>query len=274
MNIIVNKNFGKHNTSVRNGKIEYIVLHYVGAESTAAQNIAYFNRTSTKNASADFFVDFNGDIYQYNPDIKSRYAWSVGGKKQSSYDGSLYGIATNANTVNIEMCCRESGGSFSFEQATVDGARELVKKLMADLNIDADHVIRHADVNGKRCPNVYGWLSTTGSTAKWDAFKASLTEKPAPAPAPSTDDDYGYTDSGKPSKETKWIGTVDVESWDVLNGREWAGVEYGIVETFPAGSRVNVQDRRYANDGAAWYYVQSRRTGKRCFVNAHYVVKK
>ena len=272
MNIIVNKNFGKHNTSVRNGKIEYIVLHYVGAESTAAQNIAYFNRTSTKNASADFFVDFNGDIYQYNPDINARYAWSVGGKKQSSYDGSLYGIATNANTVNIEMCCRQSGSGFYFEDATVDAAKELVKKLMSDLNIDADHVIRHADVNGKRCPNVYGWLSTTGSTAKWDAFKASLTA--APAPAPSTDDDYGYTDSGKPSKETKWIGTVDVEPWDVLNGREWAGVEYGIIETFPAGSRVNVQDRRYANDGAAWYYVQSRRTGRRCFVNAHYVIKK
>lgn len=271
MNIIVNKNFGKHNTSARKGKIEYIVLHYVGAESTAAQNIAYFNKTSTKNASADFFVDYNGDIYQYNPDIQARYAWSVGGGKQTNYDGEYYGKATNANTVNIEMCCRRDGGNWYFEDATVDGARELVLKLMSDLGIDADHVIRHADVNGKRCPAVYGWLGTTGSTAKWEAFKQSLSSRPTPAP--STDrDDYPYTKSpATPNKKTLWVGTVEVPSWDVLNVRTWAGVEFPIIDTLKRGTMVNVKDRRYDSDGTPWYYIQSHISGYHGFVNASYI---
>lgn len=269
MNIIVNKNFGKHNTSVRKGKIEYIVLHYVGAESSAPANIAYFNKTTTKNASADFFVDINGDIYQYNPDIQARYAWSVGGGKQSNYDGEFYGKATNANTVNIEMCCREGNGAFYFEDATVNGARELTKKLMADLGIDVDHVIRHADVNGKRCPNVPGWLSTTGSTKHWDDFRASLVEKEAPK---ADEDDYPYTSSpAVPNKKTLWVGWVDVESWDVLNVRSWAGVENRIVDKLKRGTKVNVKDRRYDSDGTPWYYIQSHISGYHGFVNASYI---
>lgn len=35
MKINQNKNFGTHNTSPRNGSIEYIAIHYVGATGTA-----------------------------------------------------------------------------------------------------------------------------------------------------------------------------------------------------------------------------------------------
>lgn len=51
---------------------------------------------------------------------------------------------------------------------------ELVKYLMAEYGIDAAHVIRHYDVNGKPCPGIIGWNEDTGSAAKWAAFKARL----------------------------------------------------------------------------------------------------
>ena len=104
-----NPNFGTHNTSPRSGEIEYIVIHYVGATGTAKNNIDYYNQRSTTNASADFYVGFEGEKWQYNPDPKARYCWAVGGGKQSSYGGSLYGVARNANSVSIEMCVRNKG---------------------------------------------------------------------------------------------------------------------------------------------------------------------
>ena len=124
MNINQNSNFGTHNTSVRPGKIEYIVMHYVGATGDAKANLNYYNQKTTINASADFFVEFNGDIWQYNPNPKARYCWVVGVKKLSTGGGSLYGIAKNANCINIEMCVRNSNSKDSdsrdwyFEDAT------------------------------------------------------------------------------------------------------------------------------------------------------------
>ena len=109
MKINQNTNFGTHNTSKRTGAIEYIVLHYVGATGDAKNNVNYYNQRTTTSTSADFFVGHSGDIWQYNPDPKSRYCWAVGGGKQSSYGGSLYGKAKNANSVSIEMCVKTKG---------------------------------------------------------------------------------------------------------------------------------------------------------------------
>lgn len=157
MNINQNTNFGTHNTSVRPGKIEYIVIHYVGATGDAKANINYYNQPTTNNASADFYVGFAGDVWQYNPDPVSRYCWAVGGKKLSNGGGSLYGIAKNVNCVSIEMCVRNKGSQDSdskdwyFEDATVQSAIELTKELMKRYNIPIDRVIRHHDVTGKNC---------------------------------------------------------------------------------------------------------------------------
>ena len=64
----INKNgaFGIHNTTKRPGKIEYIVIHYVGALGDAKDNVNHYNKLTTTNASADFFVGHKGDIRQYN----------------------------------------------------------------------------------------------------------------------------------------------------------------------------------------------------------------
>ena len=101
-----NPNFGTHNTSVRKNKIEYIVVHYVGATGDAKANMNYYNQKSSTSASADFFVGHTGDIWQYNPNPEARYCWAVGGNKISNKGGTFYGVAKNANTIHIEMCVK------------------------------------------------------------------------------------------------------------------------------------------------------------------------
>jgi len=107
----------------------------------------------------------------------TRYCWAVGGTKLSTGGGSLYGIAKNANCVNIEMCVRNSNSNASeskdwyFEDATVESTIELTKYLMELYGIPLDHVIRHYDVTGKICPNPYVYNHTQHT---WEAFKAAL----------------------------------------------------------------------------------------------------
>ena len=178
MNINQNTNFGTHNTSVRPGKIEYIVIHYVGATGDAKANVNYYNQQTTTSASADFFVGFAGDVWQYNPDPVARYCWAVGGSRLSTGGGSLYGIAKNVNCVSIEMCVRNNGSKadtskdWYFENATVSSAIELTKYLMKLYDIPVDHVIRHYDVTGKICPNPFIYDHTQHT---WEEFKTALT---------------------------------------------------------------------------------------------------
>lgn len=181
ININQNPNFGTHNTSIRSGKIEYIVIHYVGATGDAKNNILYYNGREVTNASADFYVGHNGDIWQYNPNPEKRYCWAVGGAKMSSYGGSLYGKARNANCVSIEMCVKNSSGNYSannshwvLTDATYKNVVKLTQYLMEKYNIPVSNVIRHYDVNGKYCPGLYGWNAPSGSEAKWNQFKKDI----------------------------------------------------------------------------------------------------
>ena len=175
--IIANKNFGLHNTSQRTGAIKYLVIHYVGATGGAAANIEYYNRPSTTNASADFFIDFDGTAYGYNMDIRNRACWAIGGSKQSNYGGSLYKVATNQNSISIEMCVRNKGDKSSgskdwyFENATIEGTARLAAHLLDQYCIPIDRMIRHYDVNGKFCPGVTGWIAPMGGEDRWNDFK-------------------------------------------------------------------------------------------------------
>lgn len=208
LNIIKNSNFRHHNTSVRNCKPEYIVVHYTASTGDASAQISYFNSSGATGASADFFVGWDGRIYQYNMDIKGRYSWAVGGGRQSSYGGAYYGKCLNRNQISIEMCCKSRTGKYVgannsawyFTDATVEATVKLVQMLMQTYGISSDHVIRHYDVNGKYCPGIIGWNKPSGTEAKWNDFKNRIksetpaatstseeyaAEKPAPAPAPS-----------------------------------------------------------------------------------------
>lgn len=171
-------------TAYSGRKIQYIVIHYTAGVSSkpgSAANTARYFATSDKDASADFIVD-DVTIVQYNPNPRSRYCWAVGGAKYGNKGGRLYGVAKNTNCVSIEICSTNSTGkmtspnspTYSFTDAALKNALELTKYLMAEYGVDADHVIRHYDVNGKLCPGIIGWNGESGSESKWLAWKAQL----------------------------------------------------------------------------------------------------
>ena len=77
-----------------NKKNEWLVIHYVGAVSTAANNAKNFQNTY-RGASAHYFVD-ETSIWQVVEDKDN--AWHVGGAKV------YYNGARNSNSIGIEMC--------------------------------------------------------------------------------------------------------------------------------------------------------------------------
>ena len=191
---ITNKFSTVHTTAKANRSIDYIVIHYtagVTSKAGSAVNTADYFRTTTTEVSADFTVDDTA-VVQYNPDIKNRYTWHCGGNKYATKGGSLDGICKNSNSIGIEICCNNSTGkmqaandkSYSFSDAAVANAVWLVKRLMAEYNIPADHVVRHYDVTGKPCPGIIGWNADSGSEAKWTAFKQAISGAAVSASAP------------------------------------------------------------------------------------------
>lgn len=172
--IIPNEGFKGYNVTKRTAKIQYIVVHYVGAEGTAAENVVYYN--SPRKASADYFVGHAGEVCEYNPDIEKYYSWHCGGGKESSKGGTYYGKCTNGNSIGVELCVKKTSSGWRFSEQTLASAAALVKMLMQRYAIPADRVIRHYDVTGKACPNVANWLEP--DTA-WKAWKGRLTQAPA-----------------------------------------------------------------------------------------------
>ena len=175
------------NTSyLPNRKIDFIVLHYTAGltskPGTAFNTASWFANPSAK-ASADFIVD-DQYIVQYNPDLRNRYCWSVGGEKYkrftTSLGGQFHGICKNNNSISIEMNSnKKNHNSLSaadddwyLTDATVNNAAELTKYLMKEFNIDIDHVIMHHQVNGKVCPNP--WTLNEGRLVHWYNFKKKL----------------------------------------------------------------------------------------------------
>ena len=192
LNIIKNGNSTYHNTSVRYGAVQYIVVHYTADLGTAANHITAFSRQTSVNASADFFVDETG-IYQYNMDLAGRYSWAVGGGRQSAYGGKFFGLCTNPNSISIEMCVKSNGGSLAangsgwyLEEQTITNTVALVQKLMKEFNIPIGRVCRHYDVTGKLCPGIVGWNTAAGNTEeKWIAFLSRVNGAPVTVSTPS-----------------------------------------------------------------------------------------
>ncbi|MCC8137309.1 MAG: N-acetylmuramoyl-L-alanine amidase [Clostridiales bacterium] len=281
MAISIVKKTGTANTSASAGRsIQYIVIHYTAGVSsksgTAADTAAWFASSSAK-ASADFIVD-DATIVQYNPDPANRYCWAVGGKKQNSRGGSLYGTAKNANCVSIEICSANSTGTvkeandatWSLSGAAVAKAAELTKYLMETYGISKDHVIRHYDVNGKLCPGVVGWNAESGSEAKWISFKNQLSG--TGTTAQDTSAGTGGSLSGAAvktaaesaqSREETLRGTYTVTANSGLKVRNGAGTganSYGkdksVLVIIPYGTKVQCYGYYTAVNGTKWLYIQ------------------
>lgn len=152
-------------TALSNKQNRYIVIHYVGAESSAKNNATYYANNQLK-ASAHYFVD-ETSIWQSVAD--KNMAWHCGGGLQGSGGHSFHKKCTNYNSIGIEMCCKKlSAGRRYFKDSTVQNTVELVRHLMKKYNIPIERVIRHYDVTGKNCPAPYV------DESEWERFKNRL----------------------------------------------------------------------------------------------------
>ena len=171
----------------------YIVIHYTGALGSAKQQCEYF-AGGNRGASAHYFIDFNGEVYQSVEDHNS--AWHCGANTYK------HPKCRNTNSIGIELCCRTKGdktkadANWYFEDATVNAAIELTKELMKKYNIPADHVLRHYDVTGKTCPAPY--IFNNGKHT-WAQFQASIKDN-----STSSSVVQNQTDSQMESDEMGW----------------------------------------------------------------------
>lgn len=166
--------------------IKYIVWHYTANDGDSDEaNGNYFNGKN-RNASAHYFVD-DDSITISVPD--NYIAWSVGGNRYSNYKttggAKLYGIAKNANTLNIELCDTKKNGKYDVSDKTLANAIALTKDLMKKYNIPIENVIRHFDVTGKSCPAYYV-DETAWNNVKNKIKKTSVSTSTQPSPAPTT----------------------------------------------------------------------------------------
>ncbi|WP_409336296.1 N-acetylmuramoyl-L-alanine amidase [Eubacterium sp. F2] len=155
----INKMISKYNQESRYGQtVKFIVIHYVGAVSSAKNNCIYFCG-GNRRASAHYFVD--SEIWQCIPESKT--AWHCGGglldtgraMNQGNRGATYFHVCTNYNSIGIELCCYKKNGMVVPTPTAIETAAPLVKHLMKKYNVPASHVIRHFDVNGKICPNGY-----------------------------------------------------------------------------------------------------------------------
>jgi N-acetylmuramoyl-L-alanine amidase CwlA len=158
-------------TALSGKKNEFIVVHYVGAVSTAKNNVDYY-ASQLLQASATYFVD-QTSIWQSVEDYNR--AWHCGGGLQGNGGHSFYQICANSNSIGIEMCVKkDANGVWYFEEETVTNTVDLIRYLMNKYGIPIDKVIRHYDVTGKICPEPY----VRNNGAEWDKLKQRILGAP------------------------------------------------------------------------------------------------
>ena len=150
----------------RTQPVRYIVLHYTANNGdTAKNNCDYYHRVGGLQASAHYFVDEHGVMQSVR---EGNTAWHCGAEAGRRY---WHPECRNGNSIGIEMCSRKrTDGSYYIKPETVANAAALAREIMQRYGIDTDHVLRHYDVTGKRCP--MPWVD---DPAQWAAFLAMLT---------------------------------------------------------------------------------------------------
>lgn len=146
----------------RTQPVRYIVMHYTANNGdTAKNNCDYYHRVGGLQASAHYFVDEHGAMQSVR---ECDTAWHCGARAY------WHPECRNGNSIGIEMCSRKrADGSYYIKPETVANAAALAKDIMQRYGIDTDHVLRHYDVTGKRCP--MPWVD---DPAQWTEFKEML----------------------------------------------------------------------------------------------------
>lgn len=152
-----------------NGK-KFIGVHYLGVDG---QN----NDIEADGCGAHYYIYWDGTIYwRCDHDAIVYQVGTANGQYIQKHP-----VARNANTIGIEMCCHCDGNAMSaedpkwwFTEATQEACVWLVQKLMAELNIPIENVLRHFDIVNKTCPAPYVHNNAYRGTWTWEQFRAKV----------------------------------------------------------------------------------------------------
>ena len=152
---------------------DYIVMHYVGAVSTARNNGMYYGNTPNIGASAHFFVDEKEIVASVPLDKAAGHCGIDYSGGKAPYWNGKGTYSTNRRSIGIEMCCKKrADGSWYIEPETVERTIPLVQWLMQEYGIPAANVIRHYDVCWKNCPAP--WVE---HPEQWESFKRRIEQE-------------------------------------------------------------------------------------------------
>lgn len=136
----------------RTQNIEWIVVHYTANDGDSDEsNGRYFQQPLNPVASAHYFVD-DDSITRSVPD--DYVAYHCGARTYK------HPYCRNANSIGVELCDAKRDGRVMATNKTIANAAELVYQLCKQYKIPYDHIIRHYDVMGKKCPAY--WVGNDG----------------------------------------------------------------------------------------------------------------
>lgn len=219
----------------RTQPVRYIVMHYTANNGdTARNNCDYYHRVGGLQASAHYFCDEHGVMQSVR---EGDTAWHCGARAY------WHPECRNANSIGIEMCSRKrADGSYYILPETVANAAALAREIMQRYGIDTDHVLRHYDVTGKRCP--MPWVD---DPAQWTAFLAML------MPKNTTTDEEDEDDMVRYNK------IEDVPDWAqdtvraLMDAGALQGDEHGCIDLSRDMIRGMVIGKRYADTRSPRY---------------------
>ena len=149
---------------------KYIAVHYLGVDG---QN----NDLAPDGTGAHYYIYWDGTIYQRCS--HDAILWQVG-TAGGAYT-QKHPLARNANTIGIEMCCHCDGNKalasdpkWYFTKETQEACVWLVQKLMKELGIPAENVLRHFDIVNKTCPAPYVHNNKYKTAWTWEEFKSRI----------------------------------------------------------------------------------------------------
>ena len=169
---------GKRYYSNADMKPQWIVIHNVGPGSAQACYNT-FNDPAGRNVSTHFTCDDKEIIQMLEVSWKGIHtngnAMSKGGCTEwaGTKAPAVPCDANNSNSIGIEVG-NNGGGVTSVDEAkALEVAIELTRYLMKELNIDANHVVRHGDTQPKNCPSSI----MSGDGSNWIYFKEQITQR-------------------------------------------------------------------------------------------------
>ena len=221
----------------RTQPVRYIVLHYTANNGdTAKNNCDYYHRVGGLQASAHYFCDEHGVMQSVR---EGDTAWHCGAEAGQRY---WHPECRNGNSIGIEMCSRKrADGSYYIKPETVANAAALAREIMQRYGIDTDHVLRHYDVTGKRCP--MPWVN---APAQWTAFLAMLT--------------LGRTNEEEDENMVKYKTIDDVPEWyrsevqELMDAGALKGTGNGAIDISEDVVRGAIIGMRYAEARNPRYY--------------------